>query len=84
MGAADMLWEIDADLFYLHHLLCNLSCLVNIQDNLGIPHHRVKCPAFTQADRGGVKIRGHKTGLQWFMRSAFFEEQYTEVEAMMC
>lgn len=38
---------------YLDHLLCDLSGLVNVQDNLGIPHHRVQRPTFTQAGRRG-------------------------------
>lgn len=45
-----MFWGISIELFYLDHLLRNLSGLVNIQDNLGIPHHRIECSAFTQAE----------------------------------
>lgn len=49
--------EISAELFYLDHLLRNLSCLVNIQDNFGISHYRIKCPAFTKAGKDS-KIQG--------------------------
>lgn len=50
MCTAEVFLEISIELFYLDHLLCNLSGLVNIQYNLGIPHHRIKCSAFTQTE----------------------------------
>lgn len=63
MCAAEVFWEINVELFYLDHLLCDLSGLVNIQNNLGIPHHRIKCPSFTQTERGGKKRQGRDFNL---------------------
>lgn len=61
--------EAAAELFYLDHLLCDLSGLVNIQHDLGIAHHRIKRPAFTQAEgrEGKRKSTGIKglCGLMW-------------------
>lgn len=46
-------------LWYLHNLLGNLSCFVDIQDNLGISHHGVECPAFTQAAKNKSNQRNN-------------------------
>lgn len=49
----EVLSGISGEWFYLDHLLCDLPGLVNVQGNLGIPHHRIKCSALAQAG-GGV------------------------------
>lgn len=52
----EVLSGISSEWFYLDHLLCDLPGLVNIQGNLGIPHHRIKRSALAQAggrERGG-------------------------------
>lgn len=83
MCTEEMFWGISIELFYLDHLLCNLSGLVNIQDNLGIPHHRIKCSAFTQAESREKKHKDKISLLCWrdsdeifdkYRRSTLFEQ----------
>lgn len=38
-------------LLYLHNFLGNLSGFVDIQDDLGIPHHGIECPSLTEAEK---------------------------------
>lgn len=49
---------------YLHNFLCYLSCLVDIQDNFGVPHHGVESPSFAQAGRTGKGREKLQTLLQ--------------------
>lgn len=57
----EVLSGISGEWFYLDHLLCDLPGLVNIQGNLGIPHHRIKSSALAQA---GGRERGEKEHIQ--------------------
>lgn len=73
--------EVSAELFYLDHLLCDLSGLVNVQHDLGVPHHRIKCPAFTQTERQGGKEKKKNTKDQKsdnFLNLKTFQNNHTK------
>lgn len=43
-------------LWYLHNFLGNLPRFVDIQDDFGVPHHRIERPSLTQAGKRKDKI----------------------------
>lgn len=38
-------------LWYLHDFLGNLPGFVDIQDDLGVPHHRIERPSLAEAEK---------------------------------